>query len=58
VKSYTQALEAAVLKQADFFTKNAMRGAYLKPEALAQMQQAEATQWEPWVKASGFKPED
>ena len=58
VKSYTQTLEAAVLKQADFFTKNAMRGAYLKPDALAQMQQAEAAQWEPWVKASGFKPED
>ncbi|MEY2621807.1 MAG: putative extracytoplasmic binding receptor [Pseudomonadota bacterium] len=58
VKSYTQALEVAVLKQADFFSKNAMRGAYLKPEVLAQLQQAEAAQWEPWVKSSGFKPED
>lgn len=58
VQSLTRALESAVLKQADFFAKNAMRGAYLRPDALAQLQRTEAIQWEPWVKASGFKAED
>ncbi len=57
-QALTRALEAAITKQADFFHKNAMRGAYLKPEALAQLQRTEAAQWEPWVKASGFKAED
>ncbi len=58
VQSLTRALEGAVIKQADFFAKNAMRGAYLRPDALAQLQRTEAIQWEPWVKASGFKAED
>ena len=58
IQTLSRALEAAVSKQADFFTKNAMRGAYLRPEALAQLQRTEAAQWEPWVKASGFKAED
>ncbi|MDI9330416.1 MAG: tripartite tricarboxylate transporter substrate-binding protein [Alphaproteobacteria bacterium] len=58
LQSLTRALEMAVTRQADFFTKNAMRGAYLRPDALAQLQRAEAAQWEPWVKASGFKAED
>ena len=57
-QALTRALEAAITKQADFFHKNAMRGAYLKPEALAQLQRTEAALWEPWVKASGFKAED
>lgn len=57
-QTLSRALESAVSKQADFFTKNAMRGAYLRPEALAQLQRTEAAQWEPWVKASGFKAED
>ena len=57
-QALTRALEVAITKQADFFHKNAMRGAYLKPEALAQLQRTEAAQWEPWVKASGFKAED
>jgi tripartite-type tricarboxylate transporter receptor subunit TctC len=44
VQNLTRALEVAVAKQADFFVKNAMRGAYLKPEALAQLQRSEAAQ--------------
>jgi tripartite-type tricarboxylate transporter receptor subunit TctC len=58
VQALSRALEIAVSKQADFFNKNAMRGAYMRPDALAQLQRTEAAQWEPWVKASGFKAED
>jgi tripartite-type tricarboxylate transporter receptor subunit TctC len=57
-QTITRALEAGVAKHADFFLKNAMRGAYLRPEQLTQLQLTEAAQWEPWVKSSGFKPED
>ena len=58
LQALSKALESAVLKQEDFFIKNAMRAAPLKPELLAQLQRAEMAQWEPWVKASGFKAED
>ena len=58
LQTMTRALEVAVGKQGDFFHQNAMRGAYLKPDALAQLQRNESAQWEPWVKASGFKAED
>ena len=54
----SKALELAVMKQEEFFLKNAMRAAPLRPEALAQLQRTEMAQWEPWVKASGFKAED
>ena len=58
LQALSKALESAVLKQEDFFIKNAMRAAPLRPEQLAQLQRAEMAQWEPWVKASGFKAED
>ena len=58
LQALSKALESAVLKQEDFFIKNAMRAAYLRPDQLAQLQRAEMAQWEPWVKASGFKAED
>ena len=58
LQALSKALESAVLKQDDFFTKNAMRAAYLRPDQLAQLQRTEMAQWEPWVKASGFKAED
>ena len=58
LQALSKALESAVLKQEDFFIKNAMRAAPLRPDLLAQLQRAEMAQWEPWVKASGFKAED
>lgn len=58
LQALSKALESAVLKQEDFFIKNAMRAAYLRPDQLVQLQRAEMAQWEPWVKASGFKAED
>jgi tripartite-type tricarboxylate transporter receptor subunit TctC len=58
LQSLSKALELAVMKQEEFFLKNAMRAAPLRPEALAQLQRTEMAQWEPWVKASGFKAED
>lgn len=54
----SKALVSAVQKQEDFFIKNAMRAAPLGSEQLAQLQRVEMAQWEPWVKASGFKAED
>ena len=53
-----KALETAVMKQEDFLQRNAMRAAPMRPDQLAQLQRTEAAQWEPWVKASGFKAED
>ena len=58
LQALSKALELAVMKQEEFFLKNAMRAAPLRPEALAQLQRTEMAQWEPWVKASGFKAED
>lgn len=58
VQVLSQALEQAVSQQEAFFQKNTMRAAYLRPDQLAQLQRAEAAQWEPWVKASGFTPDD
>jgi tripartite-type tricarboxylate transporter receptor subunit TctC len=58
LQALSKALESAVMKQEEFFLKNAMRAAPLRPEALAQLQRTEMAQWEPWVKASGFKAED
>ncbi len=58
LQTLSKALESAVMKQEEFFLKNAMRAAPLRPEALAQLQRTEMAQWEPWVKASGFKAED
>jgi tripartite-type tricarboxylate transporter receptor subunit TctC len=58
LQALSKALESAVIKQEEFFLKNAMRAAPLRPEALAQLQRTEMAQWEPWVKASGFKAED
>lgn len=58
LQALSKALELAVMKQEEFFLKNAMRAAPLRPEALTQLQRTEMAQWEPWVKASGFKAED
>jgi len=58
LQALSKALELAVMKQEEFFLKNAMRAAPLLPEALAQLQRTEMAQWEPWVKASGFRAED
>jgi tripartite-type tricarboxylate transporter receptor subunit TctC len=58
LQALSKALELAVMKQEEFFLKNAMRAAPLRPEALAQLQRTEMAQWEPWVKASGFRAED
>jgi tripartite-type tricarboxylate transporter receptor subunit TctC len=58
LQALSKALESAVMKQEEFFLKNAMRAAPLRPEALAQLQRTEMAQWEPWVKASGFRAED
>jgi tripartite-type tricarboxylate transporter receptor subunit TctC len=58
LQALSKALASAVMKQEEFFLKNAMRAAPLRPEALAQLQRTEMAQWEPWVKASGFKAED
>ena len=57
-QALAKALETAVMKQEDFLQRNAMRAAPLRPEQLAQLQRTEAAQWEPWVKASGFKADD
>ena len=58
LQALSKALASAVMKQEEFFLKNAMRAAPLRPEALAQLQRTEMAQWEPWVKASGFRAED
>ncbi len=57
-QALTKALEVAVGKQEEYLQKNAMRPAFMRPEQLAQLQRTESAQWEPWVKSSGFKPED
>lgn len=57
-QALSKALEVAIQSQEAFFIKNAMRPAPLSPQALLQLQRSEMAQWEPWVKASGFKAVD
>jgi tripartite-type tricarboxylate transporter receptor subunit TctC len=52
------ALQAAVRGIEPMLVRSAMRAEAAGPQQLAQIQAAEAAMWGPWVKASGFKPEE
>lgn len=58
IRALYRALETAVGKIEPMLSRSTLRAAPAGPEQLAEIQRAEAALWGPWVKASGFTPED
>jgi len=58
VRSLYQAVEAGVARIEPMLTRAAVQARPAGPEQLAQIQATETALWGPWVKASGFTPED
>ena len=58
VRALYQAVEASVAKIEPMLSRAAVQARPAGPEQLAQIQAAETALWGPWVKASGFTPED
>jgi tripartite-type tricarboxylate transporter receptor subunit TctC len=58
VRALYQAVEAGVARIEPLLTRAAVQARPAGPEQLAQIQATETALWGPWVKASGFTPED
>ena len=58
IQALYKALEASAARIEPQLARHAIKAAALDPDKLLQLQRAEASQWEQWVKASGFKPQD
>lgn len=58
VRALYQAVEAGVARIEPMLTRAAVQARPAGPEQLAQIQATETALWGPWVKASGFTPED
>lgn len=58
VQALYQAVEAGVARIEPMLTRAAMQATPVGPQELARIQAVETAQWGPWVKASGFTPED
>lgn len=58
VRTLYQAVEAGVARIEPMLNRAAVQALPAGPEQLARIQAAETALWGPWVKASGFTPED